>query len=113
MANLLSYSLVPGLNLEEGLAFAMQDADPYLEEVSLAVLRLRRSGFLESLYNKWWHGTDACPEEKKTSKFFFPKKSEKVGFFSTKSEELRQTCFTSWNNKVSIDLFSMVSVLIG
>ena len=62
----------------------MQDADPYLKEVSLVVLRLRRSGFLESLYKKWWHGTDVCPEEKKTSKFFFfPKKSEKVGVVST------------------------------
>ena len=48
---------------------------------------------------------------KLVSVFFFPKKSEKVGvFFSTKSEELSQTCFTSWNNKVSIDLYKCTLV---
>lgn len=59
---------VTGLPSPRGLSFAFQSNSPFLNEFTLATLRLHENNFLDGLRRKWWDSASKCPDEEQTSK---------------------------------------------
>ncbi|XP_068704921.1 glutamate receptor 2-like [Montipora foliosa] len=55
--------LVTGLTTSKGLSFALQANSPYVNDFTLATLRLHENDFLDGLKRKWWDTANNCPEE--------------------------------------------------
>ena len=56
------------LTTTKGLSFAFQANSPYVNDFTLATLRLHENNFLDGLKRKWWDAANKCPEEEETSK---------------------------------------------
>ena len=57
-----------GLTTSKGLSFAFQANSPYVNDFTLATLRLFETTFLDGLKRKWWDTANHCPEEEVASK---------------------------------------------
>ena len=57
-----------GLTTSKGLSFAFQANSPYVNDFTLATLRLFETDFLDGLKRKWWDTANNCPEEDVASK---------------------------------------------
>ncbi|XP_068737794.1 glutamate receptor 2-like isoform X1 [Montipora capricornis] len=55
--------VVTGLTTSKGLSFAFQANSPYVNDFTLATLRLFETTFLDGLKRKWWDTANHCPEE--------------------------------------------------
>lgn len=54
------YFSVPGLTTPKSYGFALRNGDPHVGEISLGILHLRDSGFIEKLRNKYWSMNIKC-----------------------------------------------------
>ena len=68
LCRIFFFPIVPCLDMELGLAIAMQDSDPLVETVSLNILRWRQKGYIDALEKKWWDAANQCHVQKPTGR---------------------------------------------
>ena len=56
--------------MERGYGIALPKGSPFLPQLNRAISRLKKNGFLNRLYHKWWVERNDCPNGVQSSKIY-------------------------------------------